>query len=244
MSSNSSGGKLERFFTGKGFYIVLFLCAAVIGVSAWMLAAGNKTMSKDDGIGEPGFDTRRVETVVITPAPRDVTEVNGMEEPETEETAAEDGIPENAVEVFEDSAREAAAPSYIWPVSGNVERSHGLDELKYDVTMRDWRTHNGIDIESPLGTTVMASRGGVVESITQDDLYGTVVCISHGDGSRAIYANLADTPAVSVNDAVEAGSVIGAVGSTAICEAGQGNHLHFAMSVNGESVDPMEYLPA
>ena len=32
MSSNSSGKKLEGFFTGKGFYIVLFLCAAVIGV--------------------------------------------------------------------------------------------------------------------------------------------------------------------------------------------------------------------
>ena len=32
MSSNSSGKRLEGFFTGKGFYIVLFLCAAVIGV--------------------------------------------------------------------------------------------------------------------------------------------------------------------------------------------------------------------
>ena len=31
MSSNSSGKRLEGFFTGKGFYIVLFLCAAVIG---------------------------------------------------------------------------------------------------------------------------------------------------------------------------------------------------------------------
>ena len=47
MSSNSSGKRLERFFTGKGFYIVLFLCAAVIGVSAWMMAAGNETMAKD-----------------------------------------------------------------------------------------------------------------------------------------------------------------------------------------------------
>ena len=44
-SSNSSGKKLEGFFTGKGFYIVLFLCAAVIGVSAWMKAAGNETMN-------------------------------------------------------------------------------------------------------------------------------------------------------------------------------------------------------
>ena len=46
MSSNGSGKKLEGFFTGKGFYIVLFLCAAVIGVSAWMMAAGNEAMGK------------------------------------------------------------------------------------------------------------------------------------------------------------------------------------------------------
>ena len=47
MSSNSSGKRLEGFFTGKGFYIVLFLCVAVIGVSAWMMAAGNGTMAED-----------------------------------------------------------------------------------------------------------------------------------------------------------------------------------------------------
>ena len=46
MNSNSSGGKLEGFFTGKGFYIVLFLCAAVIGISAWMMAAGERTMEE------------------------------------------------------------------------------------------------------------------------------------------------------------------------------------------------------
>ena len=47
MSSNSSGKKLEGFFTGKGFYIVLFLCAAVIGVSAWMMAAGDVAMKNE-----------------------------------------------------------------------------------------------------------------------------------------------------------------------------------------------------
>jgi hypothetical protein len=43
MNSSSSGEWLERFLTGKGFYIVLFLCAAVIGGSAWMLAVGGET---------------------------------------------------------------------------------------------------------------------------------------------------------------------------------------------------------
>ena len=46
MNSSSSGKSPEKFLTGKGFYIVLFLCAAVIGVSAWVMATGNEAMKK------------------------------------------------------------------------------------------------------------------------------------------------------------------------------------------------------
>ena len=56
MSSKSSGKKLEGFFTGKGFYIVLFLCAAVIGVSAWMMADGNETMNGTSSTGSAGME--------------------------------------------------------------------------------------------------------------------------------------------------------------------------------------------
>ena len=37
------GESLEAFFAGKGFYIVLFLCVAVIGVSAWAMLTGKGT---------------------------------------------------------------------------------------------------------------------------------------------------------------------------------------------------------
>ena len=67
MSSNSSGKKLEGFFTGKGFYIVLFLCAAVIGVSAWMMAAGNEAMDDLNKANNASFDNKRVETIIIPP---------------------------------------------------------------------------------------------------------------------------------------------------------------------------------
>ena len=77
----------------------------------------------------------------------------------------------------------------------------------------------------------------------QDDLYGTVLTVSHGDGTRTVYANLAEQPAVSVGDRVEAGDVIGTVGDTALGEIGQGSHLHFAVTVDGAGVDPLAYLP-
>lgn len=52
--------KSVRFIEGKGFYIALVLCAAVIGVSAWSLLSGTKTM--DDGRDQNAV-------LEVTPAP-------------------------------------------------------------------------------------------------------------------------------------------------------------------------------
>ena len=59
-NKNGAGpGAMEKFFAGKGFYIVLLLCAVVIGVSAWTLLVGTDV---DDRISEVG-----VAGVVVTP---------------------------------------------------------------------------------------------------------------------------------------------------------------------------------
>ena len=253
MSDRNSGGKLERFFEGKGFYIVLFLCAAVIGVSAWMLASGNRTMLKEaKEANTPRLDNKKVETVILPPDKEETRPVIKpqppvpVEEPEKEaEILAEEQVKEPAeetAEVFEKS--EADSNTYLWPLSGDLERGHNTDKLSYDMTLQDWRIHEGIDILSPLGSTVTAAHAGIVESVYTDSLYGTCVRVSHGDGTASIYANLAEPCAVSEGDEVKVGDVVGAVGNTAICESGQSSHLHFAIEVNGESVDPLEYLPA
>lgn len=256
MSSNSSGKRLEGFFTGKGFYIVLFLCAAVIGVSAWMMAAGNETMDDLSKTNDISLESKRVETIVVPPqtskepeaSQTDTEEAPTQQDaaalPEQQEDAA-DTMTEDLTQVWhEGDVMEVMAPAYIWPVQGELERKHQMDSLAYDVTMRDWRTHEGIDISAALGTTVTAAHSGTVSAIETDDLYGTVVTVDHGDGSSSVYANLADTPAVSVGQWVDGGSVIGSVGTTALCEIGQGTHLHFAIYVDGQSVDPLTYLPA
>ena len=248
MNNSSSGGKLEGFFTGKGFYIVLFLCAAVIGVSAWMMAAGNETMVEDvTNVNRTRLEKQRVETVIVTPQ----VEVNApLEGDQMLEAMAPETVDESQNTVVAEEAPNTATANisenmsvYAWPVTGELERTHSMEQLAYDVTMRDWRTHEGVDIVAPLGETVLAAHSGSVESIVEDDLYGTIVTVNHGDGTRTVYANLAAMPAVNVGDWVEPGNVIGSVGTTALCEIGQGTHLHFAVTVDGKSVDPMEYLP-
>ena len=244
MNSKSSGKGLEGFLMGKGFYIVLFLCAAVIGLSAWMMTAGNETM-EDLRNSDVSLNNARVETVLITPdvqAPK--VEVMALPEPTLEPVIAETEE-EPAVPVWNEE--ETALPEMsetLWPVEGEIERLYDVDHLHYDVTMRDWRTHEGLDILAPLGQTVCAAMPGVVRYVQDDSFYGTFVTVDHGDGTCAVYANLASMPAVSVGDWVQAGDVIGAVGTTALCEIGQGTHLHFAMYLDGETVDPLDYLPA
>ncbi len=242
MNSKSSGKGLEGFLMGKGFYIVLFLCAAVIGLSAWMMTAGNETM-EDLASSDGNLNNYRVETVLITPdvqAPK--VEVMAIPEPTAEPVIEEAEEPAQPVWAEEEVLPDMSVT--VWPVEGELERLYDVDHLHYDVTMRDWRTHDGLDIQAPLGQTVYAAMPGVVRFVQDDGFYGTFVTVDHGDGTCAVYANLASMPAVSVGDWVQAGDVIGAVGTTALCEIGQGTHLHFAVYLDGESVDPLDYLPA
>lgn len=241
MNSKNSGKGLEGFLMGKGFYIVLFLCAAVIGLSAWMMTAGNETM-EDLTSSDVSLNNRRVETVIITPDVQ-TPALEVMAVPTEDPAPIQPVVKEEEEEVLP-VWNETAAEQTFWPVEGELERMHDVDHLHYDVTLRDWRTHEGVDILAPLGQTVVAAIGGVVQEIDDGGLYGTEVVIDHGDGTAAGYANLASMPAVSVGDWVAAGDVIGAVGTTALCEIGQGTHLHFAMYLDGTSVDPLDYLPA
>ena len=160
--------------------------------------------------------------------------VEVFEEEETEEPVAE---------VFHEEPA-PVNPNYAWPLQGELDRIHDPETLRYDETLGDWRTHQGIDILAPLGETVTAAHAGSVESVVKSDLLGTVVTVSHGDGFRTVYANLEENPAVQVGDWVEPGSLIGTVGESALSEISQQSHLHFAVTCNGVNQNPLAYLPA
>ena len=239
MNSSSSDRKSEGFFTGKGFYIVLFLCAAVIGVSAWVMATGNEAM-KESEISDMIGGSHRVETV-IAPASDDWIDETELAPPEIRSEAPA----EPEVEQPEEAPASASAPAvYVWPVLGEITREYSVSALRYDETMRDWRTHRGIDIACDSGAKVLATRGGKVESVVSDGLYGTMVTIDHGDGMRSVYANLDAETAVKAGEWVDTGVLLGTVGASALCEIGQPTHLHFEMRLNGALVDPAAYLSA
>ena len=244
----SFGRRLEDFFAGKGFYIVLFLCAAVIGVSAWALLTSTGT----DVDTTPAIEIPSADNNTGNDLPAAVTDP--MEPVTVPDDIQDEPVHAEAPETVEDEPQEApvwapepesapVADVWVWPLNGDIDVPYSMTALVYNSTMADWRTHNGVDLAAELGAQVSACAAGTVESVYDDAMHGTTVVIDHLNGVRSVYSNLAAQPTVLPGDSVVAGEVIGAVGQTTLCETGQVTHLHFAMTRDGASIDPAEYMP-
>lgn len=232
------------FLAGKGFYIVLFLCVAAIGISGYYLFS---TFGGDD---PQVMVSAPVEVVVPSATPSTVPTPTPSSTPVAPTTTPSPVVTTPAPSPSPSSSPEAPPPKatqtalvFTWPVKGLLQRDFSLEALAYDETMNDWRTHSGIDIAAELGTQVLATAAGTVVAVYKDDLMGTTVSIDHGNGLTSTYANLAASPTVELGGTVNTGDVIGAVGSTAIAESIHAAHLHFELSKDGEAVDPVSYLP-
>ena len=111
-----------------------------------------------------------------------------------------------------------------------------------------WRTdplngskafHEGLDIAYPTGTEINAVSGGVVTSVVFSKTgYGHHIRVDCGDGVTVLYAHCSDIFVVK-GQSIAAGQVIAEVGATGRVT---GAHLHLGVLVNGEEVNPREYI--
>ena len=99
--------------------------------------------------------------------------------------------------------------------------------------------HSGLDLAAPAGTSIRAALSGTVVKSYYSNSYGNYTVIDHGNGMTTAYAHQSKR-LVSVGDTVNAGEVIGLVGSTG---NSTGPHLHFEVRVDGNLQDPKLYLP-
>lgn len=98
--------------------------------------------------------------------------------------------------------------------------------------------HPGQDIAASEGTPIVAATPGEVIYAGWEQGYGNFTCIDRGDGLATCYGHQSAI-LVSVGQTVQAGQLIGRVGSTGWST---GPHLHFEVRLNGTPVDPMPYL--
>jgi murein DD-endopeptidase MepM/ murein hydrolase activator NlpD len=131
----------------------------------------------------------------------------------------------------------APPPRWVWPARGTITSTFGP---------RWGGFHNGLDVANAAWTPIYAARAGTVTEAGWCRGYGYCVKIAHDSGLATIYGHLIDQPVVARGDAVAAGELIGSMGSTYDRAGGgysTGVHLHFTITLNGQAVDPLRFLP-
>ena len=123
-----------------------------------------------------------------------------------------------------------SASGFIWPANGSLSSGFGP---------RWGRMHNGIDIATPTGSAVAASKAGKVVIASWYGGYGNLVVIDHGGGVSTWYGHNSAF-STSVGRQVAQGQVIAKAGSTG---NSTGPHVHFEIRFNGNPMDPRPYLP-
>ena len=199
----------------KGYYIALGLCAVAIGICG-LLYYNNAGNSTPTGTDEPLGNHQQV----IATGPNDTVITDSQDDNPISQTPLKT----------------------VSPLEGETLAVYAMDSLTYNQTTRDWRVHNGVDIAAEAGSAVCAAADGEVYSVYEDETMGMTVVIRHQGGYTTRYASLDETVTVQPGDQVAAGQAIGAVGNTALMESAIGDHLHFAVTCDGEPVDPDAFL--
>lgn len=134
------------------------------------------------------------------------------------------------------SGGQVSTSGFMRPTSGPITSPFG--NRTHPITGQQQSFHKGVDIAPAAGTPIVASKAGTVTTASYLSGYGNTVIIDHGDGTSTLYAH-ASSFAVSNGQKVSQGQTIAYVGSTG---NSTGPHLHFEVRVNGNPVNPMNYI--
>jgi len=108
----------------------------------------------------------------------------------------------------------------------------------YNGEVVDQQTHMGYDFASTSHADIPAANDGVVVFAGPLGIYGNTVVIDHGLGLFSLYGHMSEI-AAEKGRPVAKGEALGKSGTTGL--AG-GDHLHYAMLLDGHFVDPLEWF--
>jgi len=169
-----------------------------------------------------------------------IVAMSAMKVPADEQPATDDVAPRNLPSSLAlASAATRALPSVSTALVFPVARE-GLNSVISqfgDARDHGQRPHLGIDIAAPRGTPVLAVRAGKVERVEHTGAGGRVVWLSENGTNRHHYFAHLERIAVTPGQRVQAGQVIGTVGTSGNASATR-PHLHYAVRVGNEMLDP------
>lgn len=232
-AKHKSSGKIIKFLNGKAFYVVLCLCFLGIGIAVWSGVEGMKNIAEQD------------KTLSQNNSTEEKLPQNTVQKPESEDKApvSSESPSSSAPQTSKPSEQVSTgvASFFIRPMLGDIMKKFSDSELQYSETFLDMRLHKGIDIKGHQGDPVCAAGEGVVKSISNDPLLGTVVTVDHGNKITVKYCGLAANPPVKKGDTVDSSTRIGVLGDIP-SESVEPYHLHLEFYKNGKAVDPLSYF--
>lgn len=210
---------------------VVSACVLVVAVVIVCAVAISNNRTKDT----PPVDNGRAPVTQGTDKPS--TPEDTTKKPETNKpTVEQKPTPSTPVD--------DSLPSFVLPVSGSLSKKHDASNQVFSDTMNDYRVHLGLDIVTEESASVYAAADGKIERIWEDVRMGHCIAIKHGGDCYTIYKNLSKAlpEGIAEGVSVRSGQLIACVGESAMIEIAEEPHLHFEMTVNNLSVDPLEYF--
>ncbi len=265
--------RLLEFLDKRGFYIVLILCIAIVGVTAVFLTTQNfgtpenEFLAQGDTPDEPNtgvslntnsdpIDSNSPQSSISSPldtgekgkvVDKEETSASGDTNTNVKknENKNQDKNNEGKPRNNKETSKvkETAIEKFILPVFGKVIFEFAEDKLVYSPTLEDWRTHSGVDLAADRGTPVKAVADGIVYEVKNDPRFGITILLDHQNGIKTVYSNLASDKTVVPNQKIKQGDIIGSIGNTSSFESAEQPHLHFEVLKNNIPVNPSAYLP-
>lgn len=224
--------KYIRRSPGKNiaFYISLALCISAVAGAAWNTYGSIEEYNVSD---EPEQSITEESSVLEA-----AREVSGEDYPEKEEESSSPEVSKES-SITEESSKipsEETSRTYKPISKGDIIKAYSPEKPVYSETMKDWRTHSGIDISGAEGASVHAVESGTVSGIKQDPLLGNIICIKSSD-HELYYCGMTNVSVVEEGVHVMAGETIGYIGSIP-SEQNDEPHLHLEAFAGGKNIDP------
>ena len=231
--------------TAPAVVYIIGITAIVAAIAVGVLTFAHNR-AKDNPIDDPAPILTAAGDNLLQNDPEEPVEI--VDKPVPEETLPETSAQTEPVQTQPVITPAEPQPEELvmqLPVDGMVAKAFSDTIPVYSLTMNDYRTHSGVDLEAEIGSAVYACARGVIDSVYQDPFMGTCITIDHGNGLISRYKNLAEQlpEGIAAGSQVDCDTIIAAVGESALAEMASEGHIHFELSVNGTDVDPSSYIP-
>ena len=160
-----------------------------------------------------------------------------IDEYKTQVTAIESEI--RSLAIVEMFGEDYVGEEMIWPIPGYSRITSQFGMRTHPITGL-YRLHTGTDVGAPIGANFIAMASGVVVKAEYNIAYGNMVIIDHGGGVQTLYAHGSEIIA-KIGQTISQGDPVLKVGSTGYST---GPHAHFEIRINGNPVDPLNYVKA